>query len=58
MSTVAVTNPKGGSWLIDETAAIFTPEQLSEEHRLIDQTAEEFMTAEVRPALGGKAYPF
>jgi hypothetical protein len=35
MSTVAVTNPKGGSWLIDETATIFTREQLSEEHRLI-----------------------
>jgi alkylation response protein AidB-like acyl-CoA dehydrogenase len=39
--------------LIDETPieSVFTPEQLSEEHRLIGQTADEFMTNEVLPAL-------
>jgi alkylation response protein AidB-like acyl-CoA dehydrogenase len=44
---------KGGSWLIDDTPpdAVFTPERLSDEHRLIAQTADEFVTSEVLPAL-------
>ena len=48
-----LTTVRGGSWLIDETAAesVFTPEQLSDEHRLIGQTADEFVTNEVQPAL-------
>jgi alkylation response protein AidB-like acyl-CoA dehydrogenase len=43
---------KGGSWLIDDTPpdAVFTPERLSDEHRLIAQTADEFVTSEVIPA--------
>ena len=43
----------GGAWLIEETtpAAVFTPERLSEEHRLIARTAEEFTVNEVLPAL-------
>ena len=47
------TDVRGGSWLIEDTAAdaIFTPEKLSEEHRLIAQTADEFMTSEVLPAI-------
>ena len=42
---------KGGAWLIEETepAAIMTPEQLTEEHRLIGQTAAEFVQQEVLP---------
>ncbi len=45
---------RGGSWLIEETSSesVFTPERLSDEHRLISQTAEEFVTNEVLPATG------
>ena len=41
----------GGIWLLEETVpgSIFTPERLTDEHRLIDQTAEEFVTKEVLP---------
>jgi alkylation response protein AidB-like acyl-CoA dehydrogenase len=53
MTTTATTTVRGGSWLIDETApeSAFTPEQLSDEHRLIEQTAGEFVTNEVLPAI-------
>ncbi len=39
----------GGSWLLDATPAdaVFTPERMTDEHRLIDQTAHEFVTNEV-----------
>jgi alkylation response protein AidB-like acyl-CoA dehydrogenase len=42
---------KGGSWLIDDAAPgeIFTPERLSDEHRLIARTALDFITHEVMP---------
>ena len=48
-----LTTVRGGSWLIEDTAveSVFTPERLSDEHRLIGQTADEFMTNEVLPAL-------
>ena len=51
MTTTATV--RGGSWLIEDAAgdAVFTPEQLSEEHRLIGQTADEFVTQEVLPAI-------
>ena len=53
MTTTAptTTGTIGGIWLLEETApgSIFTPERLSDEHRLIDQTAEEFVTKEVMP---------
>jgi alkylation response protein AidB-like acyl-CoA dehydrogenase len=44
---------KGGSWLLEETepASVFTPEKLSEEHRLMAQTVEEFVTTEVMPKI-------
>ena len=45
---------KGGSWLLEETDAasdVFTPEKLSDEHRLIAQTADEFVDNEVLPVL-------
>ena len=40
------------SWLFEPAASgsVFTPESLSEEHRLIRQTADEFMENEVLPA--------
>ena len=53
MTTTATTATDiiGGIWLLEETApgSIFTPERLTDDHRLIDQTAEEFVTKEVMP---------
>ncbi len=47
------TAARGGSWLIEDAPSnpVFTPEQLSDEHRLIGQTADEFMSNEVIPAI-------
>lgn len=44
---------KGGSWLLEdeEPSGIFTPEKLSDEHRLIAQTTDEFIDTEVLPNL-------
>jgi alkylation response protein AidB-like acyl-CoA dehydrogenase len=41
----------GGAWLLEETApgSIFTPERLTDEHRLIAQTAAEFVDKEILP---------
>ena len=40
---------KSGAWLFEDTPleTSFTPERMTEEHRLIDQTAREFATNEV-----------
>ncbi len=48
-----LTTVRGGSWLIEDTPveSVFTPERLSDEHRLIAQTADEFITNEVLPVL-------
>jgi alkylation response protein AidB-like acyl-CoA dehydrogenase len=42
---------KGGGWLLatTEASAIFTPDRFTEEHKLIGQTADEFMSTEVLP---------
>ena len=42
----------GGSFLVEERAPeeIFTPEDFTEEHRMIAETTREFMDNEVRPA--------
>ena len=47
------TTRKGGDWLIGETAPadVFTPELLSDEHKLIAQAATEFVESEVLPAI-------
>ena len=44
---------RGGAWLIDDADAdtVLTRERLSEEHRLIGQTADEFIDNEVLPVL-------
>jgi alkylation response protein AidB-like acyl-CoA dehydrogenase len=44
---------KGGAWLIESTEShgVFTPEQLTEEHKLIAQTTEQFVMQEAVPAL-------
>jgi alkylation response protein AidB-like acyl-CoA dehydrogenase len=43
---------RGGEWLLESTGTehLFTPELLTEEHRLIGRTAEEFVDNEVKPA--------
>ena len=42
---------KGAAWLLDDSAqaSVFTPEKLSEEHRLMAQTVDEFVDNEVMP---------
>ena len=44
---------RGGSWVLEETRAsdVFTPEKLSDEHRLMAQTTKEFVDSEVLPVL-------
>jgi alkylation response protein AidB-like acyl-CoA dehydrogenase len=47
------TTLRGGEWLLQasEPAAVFTPERLTDEQRLIGQTAQEFVEKEVLPKL-------
>jgi alkylation response protein AidB-like acyl-CoA dehydrogenase len=44
---------RGGAWLTEDVDAdsVLTPERLSEEHRMIGRTADEFMDNEVLPVL-------
>ncbi len=44
---------KGGAWLLEESepAGILTPEKLTEEHRLMARTTDEFVAKEVLPRL-------
>ena len=41
----------GGIWLLEDTTtgSVFTPERLTDEHHLIDQTADEFVRNEILP---------
>ncbi|MBZ5560088.1 MAG: acyl-CoA dehydrogenase family protein [Acidobacteriia bacterium] len=49
----ATTIQRGGEWLLQPTDAgrVFTPERLTDEHRLIAKTAREFVDTEVLPVL-------
>jgi alkylation response protein AidB-like acyl-CoA dehydrogenase len=53
MATTAIPNTKisGGSFLLEERRPeeVFTPEDFTEQHRLIGQTAEEFAVNEILP---------
>jgi alkylation response protein AidB-like acyl-CoA dehydrogenase len=53
MATTAIPSTKisGGSFLLEERKAgeVFTPEDFTEQHQLIGQTAEEFATNEILP---------
>ncbi|MDN4165604.1 acyl-CoA dehydrogenase family protein [Cytophagales bacterium LB-30] len=53
METKEKTMPKGGEFLIKETAAanIFIPEEWTEEQKMIAQTCRDFLEAEVFPRL-------
>ena len=52
-STTRTGVTRGGVWLIEsaEPASVLTPEKLSEEHRMIGRTAEQFLANEVLPNL-------
>ena len=51
--TTSTSIRKGGSWLLEDTAPsdVFTPERLTDEHRLMAQTTTEFVESEVLPVL-------
>ena len=53
MTTSTMSTLRGGEWLLrgSEPAGVFTPERLTDEHRLIGQTAVEFVDNEVLPQL-------
>src|SRR5262245_10779999 len=55
MTTAAVSTSllRGGEWLLQPTdpGSVFTPERLSDEHRLIARTAQDFVDNEVLPVL-------
>jgi alkylation response protein AidB-like acyl-CoA dehydrogenase len=52
MSTASAATRRGGDWLTaGVTGGIFTPERLSDEHRLVGLTAAEFVANEVEPAI-------
>jgi alkylation response protein AidB-like acyl-CoA dehydrogenase len=44
---------RGGEWLLQpsDAALVFTPERLTEEHRLIGRTAQDFVENEILPKL-------
>ena len=56
MTTTLAT--RGGAWLIEEAGSdsLLTPERLTEEHRLIGRTADEFIDNEVLPVLFGEVF--
>src|SRR5712692_347723 len=49
----ATSTLRGGEWLLQPSTAVsvFTPEGLSDEHRLIGQTTQEFVAKEILPVL-------
>ena len=52
-TTTETTILRGGEWLIQpsEADSVFTPERLTDEHRLIGRTAQDFVDNEVLPKL-------
>ena len=53
MKTTIDKVPKGGSWVLEDTSSseLFTPEKMTDEHRLMAQTTDEFISGEVVPHL-------
>lgn len=53
MSQETITRIQGGSFLIEEVSLedVFTPEDFTEEHRMIAETAEQFVENEVVPRI-------
>ena len=51
MATGVSTQLQGGSWLLSDDMSVFSPERLTDDHRLIAATSLEFMANEVMPAI-------
>ena len=53
MPTAETSQLRGGAWLVEPTDArdVMTPERLTDEHRLIGQTTQQFVDQEVLPQL-------
>ncbi|MCU7552086.1 acyl-CoA dehydrogenase family protein [Chitinophagaceae bacterium LB-8] len=51
MQTTVTKALKGGEWLIKESASIFTPEEFTEEQRMIRDMCEQFLQTEIIPLL-------
>jgi alkylation response protein AidB-like acyl-CoA dehydrogenase len=51
MATDVSTQLQGGAWLLAAETDVFSPERLTEDHRLIAATSLEFMANEVMPAI-------
>jgi alkylation response protein AidB-like acyl-CoA dehydrogenase len=53
MPTSEISQLRGGAWLIEPTDAreVLTPERLTDEHRLIGNTTQQFVEQEVLPEL-------
>jgi alkylation response protein AidB-like acyl-CoA dehydrogenase len=51
--TTTTDTARGGSWITEDVdpATVLTPERLSDEHRLISRTADEFIDHDVLPVL-------
>ena len=51
MTATTAPETPGGIWLLEDTTigSVFTPERLTDEHQLIDQTADEFVSNEILP---------
>ena len=49
--TLATSAVRGGSWLLDQPVGAFTPERMTEDHRLIAKTTTDFAENEVVPAI-------
>src|SRR3989442_12627080 len=62
MATATLTKPaaKGGSFLLEspQPGDVFTPADLSDDQRLIGQTAEDFVLKEVFPPINPTSPPF
>ena len=52
-TALATAAPRGGAWLLEGTAhdTVFTPERLSDEHKMMARTASDFALNEVIPVL-------
>ena len=55
MGAPTITLSPGGGFLLEQTGSvtIFTPEMLSDEQRMMKDTADDFLTREVMPHIAG-----
>src|SRR5690349_10666649 len=51
MSTIKTSTIKGGEWLVKQSDNIFTPEEFSEEEKMIRDMCDQFLKTEVQPLI-------